>query len=119
MLSNFKKMVKGSGFISDGFLAFFVTWKKMRKIKKIKEAHDPAWYNEYLKMTKKLKEFFIQAKNNENCAIIPFEYLKGCDKDMLQLYLNEIYVSHDVKSEIDVEEGVYIIYLTREYIKSN
>ena len=117
-LANFKEMINGSGFISEGFSVFFQTWRKMSIIKKIKNSHDYAWYNEYLKTCKFFKEFFVQACNAENTAIIPIDDFAECDADMLKLYLSEIFVSHNVRHKINEKEGVYIIQLTEEYLNS-
>ena len=115
---NFKKMVNGSGFIPEEISGFFAIWQKMNTINKIKKSHDYAWYNDYLKTSKWFKEIFSQACDAEYQAVIPIEVLSEKDPDMLNLYLSELFVSHNVKHKIDEEEGVYVIQLTKEYILS-
>lgn len=113
---NYKTMLKGSAFISNGFSAFLGNWKKMNTIKKIKKNHDYAWYNEYLKVSKKIKTLFQQHADYDNVVTISAEDLPTTDSDVIELYLSEIYLSHDVRYTI--VENVYTIQLTPEYMRS-
>lgn len=115
-LNNWKTMLGESGFIFGGFVDFFKLWNQSKNIKRIKANHDEAWYNEYLKSSKKLKKILIESCNPDNLVEI-YEDDIGIDHDMLELYLCEIYISHDVRYERK-NNNTYIICLTNKYIAS-
>ena len=113
---NFATLLKGGSAVSDGFSAFFGNWKAMRTIKKLKSNHDVAWYNEYLKVGKKMKSLFQQTADYDYVVTIAVSDLPTQDMDMINLYLNEIYLSHDVRYTLS--ENIYTIQLTSAYMRS-
>lgn len=115
-LNNWKTMLRESNFIFCEFSDFFKLWQQSQNIKKIKGSHDAAWYNEYLKTSKKIKAFLIETCDMDNIVEISGADV-DIDIDMLVLYLSEIYISHDVRYELK-KNGDYIIYLTNKYIAS-
>lgn len=115
-LNNWKTMLGGSNFVFSGFFDFFHLWKQSNNIKKIRAAHDEAWYNEYLKTSKKIKAFLIESCDPDNIVEVSGADI-NIDFDMLELYLSEIYISHDVRYERQ-KNNTYIISLTNKYIAS-
>jgi hypothetical protein len=115
-LNNYKTILKGSEVISSGYSAFFGNLKAMKTIKRIKKSHDTAWYNEYLKISKKIKKLFKENADYDNVVTIAKKDMPTTDDDIITLYLTELYLSHDVRYII--EDDIYTIQLTHAYMGS-
>lgn len=116
-LKNYKTIFTGSGdAITGGYSAFLGDLKKMKRIQKIKKSHDIAWYNEYLKTSKKIKTLFQTLVNDDDMVIIAISDFPTTDLEMIELYLCELYLSHDVRYLL--KDDIYTIQLTAAYLRS-
>jgi hypothetical protein len=113
-ISNLKKILGCGSTLTGDFASFFQSWKVMKRINKIKANHDYIWYNNYLKASKQIRQILLSYINIKNESIIPKEVFVDYDTDMLQLYFDEISLSHNVTYKLVKEQ--YIFLLTDAFI---